>query len=316
MQSFALSIGDGGETGSIAGDIWLNTGTSLWVHRSNRYELASDQSVSGSGHLYQAGTGTLAILGSTTHTGGTTIQAGTLELAAGASMAGNVNVTSGNLDVAGTVTGGAQLAPGTVLTVRDGGDIAGQVTSTGGNVAVHSGGTLSNGVSLSGGILSLNGSLSGLATIASGAVLTGSGSVENVQLDGTLRPGNSPSLLTVEGDLTMGSTAVSEFEIQGDERGVTFDAVNLLGGELTYGGTLSIALLGYFPTLGETFNLFSGFGGQSGTFTAIVFNKPGYAADFDYALGDLTFTAVPEPSVFALAAAFAVGALVVIRRRR
>lgn len=92
--------------------------------------------------------------------------------------------------------------------------------------------------------------------------------------------------------------------------------IDLDGGELVYGGTLSIVLAEYFPEIGQTFSLFGGFGLQSGSFSEIVFDRANYAAIFDYGLGSLTLTQIPEPRFFVLLAALGSLALASCRRRR
>lgn len=85
-----LQLGDGGTTGSVKGDI-INNAT-LAVNRSGEYIL--EGKVSGSGNLLQHGSGiTLILMGENTYSGGTTINAGTLQLGNGGisgSIKGNV----------------------------------------------------------------------------------------------------------------------------------------------------------------------------------------------------------------------------------
>ncbi|HEV7879915.1 autotransporter-associated beta strand repeat-containing protein [Bradyrhizobium sp.] len=97
MASTTLQIGNGGATGSIVGDA-LNGGT-LVFNRSNTITFAgviSDFSGDGpasAGSLVQNGTGTTILTANNTYTGGTTINAGTLQLGNGgttSSIPGNV----------------------------------------------------------------------------------------------------------------------------------------------------------------------------------------------------------------------------------
>src|SRR5690606_29546418 len=89
VSAGTLQLGDGGTSGSIAGNV-VN-GARLAVNRSDALTVAGV--VSGSGVLSQIGTGTTVLTGENTYTGGTTIAAGTLQLGDGGatgSVAGNV----------------------------------------------------------------------------------------------------------------------------------------------------------------------------------------------------------------------------------
>jgi autotransporter-associated beta strand protein len=119
ISAGTLQIGNGGTTGSIAGDV-VNDGA-LTFDRSDRTSF--DGTVSGTGTLSQIGGGTLVLNGVNTYTGGTTVAAGTLLVGdnahSGASVAGDVAVDSGaTLGGHGTINGNvnvlasAHLAPG------------------------------------------------------------------------------------------------------------------------------------------------------------------------------------------------------------
>ena len=86
-----LALGNGGTTGSVKGNIAL-TGGDLEINRSNSIVL--DNTISGTGALYQTGTGTTIITGENTYTGQTDIQAGTLQVGNGGTT-GSINGTSG-----------------------------------------------------------------------------------------------------------------------------------------------------------------------------------------------------------------------------
>lgn len=77
----ALQLGDGGSTGSIVGDVTDNG--SLVFNRSDVSTFAG--TVSGTGSVTQQGSGTTVLTANHTYTGGTTINAGTLQLGNGGS---------------------------------------------------------------------------------------------------------------------------------------------------------------------------------------------------------------------------------------
>ena len=157
-----LQIGDGGTSGSLAGDIMLTDEGALVFNRSDT--LLFDGVISESGALTQAGAGTLVLTAESTYTGGTTITSGTLQLGDGGttgSVIGDIvnhgelafarsdDIVfdklisgSGSLTQAGngtlvlatdqTYTGGTTITSGT-LQVGDGGTSG----SISGNIANH-----------------------------------------------------------------------------------------------------------------------------------------------------------------------------------
>ena len=127
IQSGTLSIGDGGTTGSIDADI-ANDGV-LAFNRSNLSGYAG--TVSGTGSLQKLGAGTLTLSGSSSYSGGTTVNDGTLAIAAG----GAINHPSADLIVSGVdSTAALTLAGGAVTSDRSylGSDGTGSATVTAG----------------------------------------------------------------------------------------------------------------------------------------------------------------------------------------
>ena len=89
IDSGTLQIGNGGTTGSIAGDV--ANSSLLTFDRSDT--LAYGGVISGAGSVTQAGAGTTVLTGANSYSGGTTIAAGTLQIGDGGtvgSIAGNV----------------------------------------------------------------------------------------------------------------------------------------------------------------------------------------------------------------------------------
>ena len=114
MSAGELSIGDGGTTGSVTGNI-VNNG-SVRFDRSDAVTYAGV--ISGSGALLKDGAGTLTLTSNSTFTGSTDVVAGTLALsgAGGIGSSDIIAVEAGaTLDVS-AVTGGWQLGSGQTLT--------------------------------------------------------------------------------------------------------------------------------------------------------------------------------------------------------
>lgn len=158
----------------------------------------------------------------------------------------------------------------------------------------------------------------GPVVVGENGALSGSGRIRGAAtVAGLLEPGQSAGLMTFNGSLTLESTAQIVMELGGTAP-ADYDRF-VIGGALVYGGVLNISFIDSFePVVSDTFTLFSGFPGHSGTFAGIEFVEEGYEGSFDYATGTLTITVVPEPGVAALLGlgACAVGIAILRRRRR
>ena len=96
-----------------------------------------------------------------------------------------------------------------------------------------------------------------LGSVSGSGPYTGTGTLF---FEGDLLPGNSPSLVNVEGDMVLGMTNTTVMELGGLVRGTEYDAFDI-GGSLTLGGALDIDLSdpgsGLFtPQAGDGFDLF------------------------------------------------------------
>ena len=195
--------------------------------------------------------------------------------------------------------------------------------------------TYSGTTTISAGTLLVNGSLAAgsALTVDSGATLGGSGTINGAAVvNGNLRPGNSPGVLTFGSSLTFSVTSAVTMELNGTARGTGYDGIDVTGA-LTYGGVLTINVGSTFLGSTETFSLFTS-GSQSGDFASVslegaydtgsftnasgvwsLTDSSGNQWSFSQASGDLGFTAVPEPSTWALLAASGLVLLFVSRRR-
>lgn len=208
--------GNGGATaGRIIADV-ANDGT-LAFNRSDSYTYAGR--VSGSGRLVQVGAGTLILTGSNSYTGGTVIEAGTLQVGNG----GAGGVITGDVANAGTlafnksnalVFGGAISGSGALvksgsgtLTLTGNSSFTGGTTINAGTLQIGNGGTTGviAGAIKNNGTLTFNRS----DALGIGGVISGSGAV--VQAGGgitTLSNGNTYSGgTTISAGTLVGSAA-------------------------------------------------------------------------------------------------------------
>ncbi|MDM0030792.1 autotransporter outer membrane beta-barrel domain-containing protein [Variovorax sp. J22P271] len=192
----ALHLGDGGTTGSVAGNV--RNDSMLVLNRSNTLQLAGV--ISGSGDLLQMGGGTSLLSGANSYSGATTVAAGTLKAgAAGAlSMASAHTVAAGaTLDTGGFDQGVASLRnAGTVSLI---GAAAGSTLTVNG-AYVGSGGVLSLGTVLGGsGSLSDRLVLNGVGASASGKTTV---RITNLGGLGGLTTGNGIEVVSAVGGAT------------------------------------------------------------------------------------------------------------------
>ncbi|CAN5128066.1 hypothetical protein BH11PLA2_BH11PLA2_24510 [soil metagenome] len=151
VSSGILQIGDGGTTGTIAGNITNNA--SIIYNRSDSFTYAGV--IGGTGSVTKLGAGTLTFTGANTYSGGTTISAGTLQVGNGGS--------TGSMNPNGIAIG----AFGTLAFNRsDSTSFAGVLSGTG-NLQQLGSGTL---------IVSGANTFSGTTTISAGTLQLGSGS--------------------------------------------------------------------------------------------------------------------------------------------
>jgi len=137
ISAGTLQIGDGGTSGSIAGNV-INNGA-LAFNRSDDLSFAGV--ISGTGALTKLGAGTLTLAADNSYVGATTVTAGTLLVNGTQSGAGPTSVASGAaLGGLGTIAGDVSIASGGTLTPGDGG--VGELT-IGGSLVMDSGSRLS-----------------------------------------------------------------------------------------------------------------------------------------------------------------------------
>lgn len=123
-------------------------------------------------------------------------------------------------------------------------------------------------VEVNGGLLSVNGTIApgSLTTVNSGGMIGGNGSVGSLAINGgTLSPGNSVGLLTVQGNLVL--TAASSYLVEVSQGNA--DRVNVSGSASLGGATVS-AVFAPGSSIARHYTIVNAAGGVIGAFNALV----------------------------------------------
>jgi len=140
---------------------------------------------------------------------------------------------------------------------------------------------------LDGGTLSVTGQLGGALSVASGARLTGTGSVGDLTVHGTIAPGNGIGALNVGGNLLFGAGAVYEADV--DDQG-HHDRIVVSGQATLEGGSvLALASGGNFAPL-TSYTLLSAAGGVQGEFGTVSSSLAFLTPSLAYGANDVTLT--------------------------
>lgn len=277
-----LQLGNGSGTGSIVGDV-LNNAT-LAFNRSNPYQF--DGVISGSGGVRQNGGGTIVLTAANNYSGGTTINAGVLQL-------GNGGATGA---ITGNVLNNATLAFNRSNLYQFDGAISGNgsVRQNGdGTTVLTAANTYGGATNVSAGTLLVEGSIaaSSLTTVNAGGTLGGTGTIGSTIINGgSLSPGHSIGTIVVSGSLTMTAAAGYLVEVSP----ANADRTNVTGAT-TLGGNV-LALWGPGTYLPRSYTILHAEGGLNGAFSGLTsLGAPAnFATSLSYTTNDviLNLTAV------------------------
>ncbi|QCM13501.1 autotransporter domain-containing protein [Agrobacterium tumefaciens] len=227
------------------------------------------------GGLRKVGVGTLTLTGTNTYSGGTTIEAGTLQLGDGGTsgsiegdIANNAKLVfkrSDDIISANTISGTGEIVqagPGALLLTADSSDFAGNTTVENGRLLV---GKAGQGAVLGGSVTVLEGAKLG----GSGTVGSGVGSVTGISSGGTLAAGNSIGTLTIDGDLRLAPGSYFETEIAGDGRS---DLVNVTGKATIAGSAIRVVPLDADTSYQteQSYRILNAEGGVDGVFSDVA----------------------------------------------
>jgi T5SS/PEP-CTERM-associated repeat protein len=164
--------------------------------------------------------------------------------------------------------------------------------------------------------------------LKSDSALQGTGTVivnTRFTAEGQIKPGNSPGVLRIEGDVLLTDTSELVLELAGTAAGTQHDVLEVQGSLTLQGGRVSLAFIdGFAPLQGQQFVLLDVSGSfQSSAAIGVTGLADGwqFSTGFDPVTGELTLTslsngvsAVPEPATWLLWGA-GLG-LCLLRRRR
>ncbi len=314
MQGATVAFGIGDYT--LAHNFVIS-GTSIFNIRAGTTQTITGAVSDGDtpGIMQKNGDGKLILSGPTSYSGGTIINAGTLQLANSNMLSATTaaTVASGTtLDLAGfdqtigSLAGTGSVALGAAL-LTTGADnsstnYSGTMSGSGGLTKQGTGNLILSGTNdytgpttINAGTLSVNGSIASAVTAASGGRLGGSGSVGSTTIasGGTLAPGNSIGTLTVNGDLTFAAGSSYAVEVSP----TASDSTNVTG-RATLAGTVQ-ASYASGSYISKRYTIVNAAGGVAGTFGALVdTNLPAnftsaLAYDANNAYLDLTLAFIP-----------------------
>lgn len=251
ISTGTLQIGNGGTTGVISPSSIITNNASLVFNRSNGVVQGSGfaDSISGTGSLTNAGTGTLTLNVENTYSGITTVNAGSIKVlhanALGATTAGtevnglnNGNTANARLELEGGIT-----VTGETLTIQGVGNFYGALSSTSGsnswagNVTIGAsltrlGATTGNTLIVSG-VIDSGTAETGLnirtQDLTASVILSGSNTYlgDTNVLIGKLQLAGGDNRLPINSRLTMGNVAnFSELDLNGMDQEVAGLAIN------------------------------------------------------------------------------------------
>lgn len=242
------------------------TGAIVFNHTATDHVFAP--AISGAGSVTVAA-GTTILTGINGYTGGTTVQAGTLDIGGGRTT-GSI---MGNVDVAAGGTLAFNRSNDFTFAGSIGGDGAIDKLATGATLLTGNSGAFTGTTTVNAGALVVDGTLGGVIDVQSGARLEGTGTVgtTTVASGATIAPGHSPGTLTVAGDITFASGSTYEVEIEPDLDG---DLIDASGAATIDGGTVHVLKTPGTYVPGSRWTIVGADGGVTGTFAALTQNMP------------------------------------------
>lgn len=259
--------------------------------------------------IQKQGTGTWTIAATNQAGGDLTISSGTLRIGEGGTQG---SLPGGNVISHGTLVfdqSDTYVVPN-LIQVGSGTTVLTALNNYSGNTIVSNGTLLAQGSYLGGGLITVDGGTFGGTGAVNRPVVVNNG--------GKLAPGLSPGTFTVNANVTLNSGAVFKVALNGTTPGASYDQLVMGNMALVLDNPTLSVLLGFSPSLGDTFTVVTGFSSQTGTFNGLsdssTFHVGGTQFQINYNSSDITLTVVPQPGTMAIRS-LALAASVVMWRR-
>ncbi len=287
--------------GSLAGDGTVSLASATLTTGGNNATTQFAGTISGNGGVTKDGTGVVTLSGANSYVGTTTVNGGTLSIAAdnnlgnGGSLALNDNTTLNfaaafTLNHAITLSGDPtfNVPSGQTNTISaaiaDGASPGDLVLTGGGTLILPAANSYTGTTTVNAGTLRVDGSIasSSLTSVNSGAVLTGLGTLGNTQVHGggTLVPGAAGlagTSVTIAGTLTLAAGSIYSVTISA----ATASKANVSGTATLAGNVLATFTVGTY--IAKQYTILHS-GGLSGAFSSLqTSNLPaGFTAALSY----------------------------------
>ncbi len=240
INAGTLQIGAGGTSGNLSISSSITNNGTLAFNRSGTITQGTNfaNSISGTGNLTQAGSGTLVLGGTNSYTGLTTISAGNLSISTVAAVANTSGINLANATSL-TYTGGSAATLDRAISVTG-------TTGSTGTIRNESAGllTLSGTLSKNGTTLALQGGNGGITVSGS---IVGSNANSDLIIDGgsvTLAAANTYNgPTTIKNGATLNANISGALPIANGRSDVLIDPIGSAGSTLVLGASQSIASL-------------------------------------------------------------------------